>query len=222
MNHDAQMLRSQRRQRVNGLYAITPARLTGNALLEAVEAVVSNGASLLQYRAKPQADPRSAKAIQALCKQYSALLFINDDVDLAASIDADGVHLGRNDASVAQARARLNAGQLIGVSCYNDLNRARALAEQGADYLAFGSIYPSPTKPDAVHCPLEVISQARALHTPIVAIGGITLQSAPEIVEAGADSLAVITDVFEASDPGAVARAYADFFIDPNERPDVD
>jgi len=191
-----------------GLYVIPPATLTGRALLDAAAAALAGGAVCLQYRAKSQADAAAARALKALCRRRGARFIVNDDVPLALEVDADGVHLGRDDGDPLAARACLGPDRIIGVSCYNDLDRARRLAGQGADYLAFGSVAASPTKPGAVRCPPGVLGRARALGLPVVAIGGITLELAPALVAAGADLLAVISDVFEADDVEARTRAY--------------
>jgi len=140
------------------------------------------------------------------------MLIVNDDSRLAADVDADGVHLGRHDESIEHARQVVGAARIIGVSCYDDLGRAEDLAARGADYLAFGSMHVSPTKPEAVRCRPEVLTAARRLGRPVVAIGGITLERAPALIDAGADLLAVISDLFCASDIEARAAAYSDLF----------
>ena len=197
---------------MRGLYALTPSDLVGQALIDAAEAALAGGAVWLQYRVKPKADPAVALALQQRCRQAGAVFIINDDVALAAALDADGVHLGRDDMSPGEARSRLKAHQFIGVSCYNSLSRAAELSAQGADYLAFGSLYPSPTKPEAVHCPLDTLTRAKAFEKPLVAIGGIDLAHAPEVISAGADLIAVISDVFTAPDVTARARQWTDCF----------
>ncbi|MDX1593261.1 MAG: thiamine phosphate synthase [Gammaproteobacteria bacterium] len=199
-----------------GLYAVTDGSDDG-PLLARVEALLSGGAVLLQYRAKslPVARRRDqAQALLALCREARVPLVINDDLELASAIGADGIHLGRDDAAPSLARERLGADAIIGVSCYADLARARTAVAAGADYVAFGSVHPSPTKPDAVRAPLELIAAARrTLGCPICAIGGITLANAPGIIAAGADLLAVITDLAEAADPRARAEAYRALFV---------
>jgi len=197
---------------VTGLYAITPQALNGPDLLEAVAQVLEGGASWVQYRAKEGTDAAEAAALASLCRSRGACFIINDDPALAAEVGADGVHLGRNDSSIAAARARLGPSAIIGVSCYADLERARRLAAEGADYLAFGSLFASPTKPEAVSCPLEVLRKARSFGLPVVAIGGITLGRAPEVIASGADRVAVISDLFNAPDRRAQAEAYAALF----------
>jgi len=195
-----------------GLYAVTPDGWSGERLLAAVGQVLAGGVPLLQYRAKPAPDEALARALLERCRQHGAGLIINDDMELAARIGADGVHLGRDDASPQKARERLGAGAIIGASCYNDLRRAARLAGQGADYLAFGSVFLSPTKPDAVHCPLDVLGRARSLGKPLAAIGGITLNNAAEVIAAGARWVAVISDLFAADDIESRARHYQELF----------
>lgn len=195
-----------------GLYAVTPEGLAGSELLESAARALSGGAVMLQYRAKSRATRETARALVELCRRHGAMLIVNDNPELAADIDADGVHLGRGDGTIEQARRSVGPGRIIGVSCYHDLERAAGLAAQGADYLAFGSMYPSPTKPDAVRCSPEVLTAACGLGRPVVAIGGITLEHAPELVAAGADLLAVISDLFDAPDIEARAAAYSRLF----------
>src|SRR6056297_234272 len=195
-----------------GLYAITPEGLDDASLLKSAFRVLSGGAVAIQYRAKSRANRETARALADLCRRYGAMLIINDDPKLAAAVDASGVHLGRSDKSIKEARREMGSSRIIGVSCYGDLERARDLAARGADYLAFGSMYASPTKPDAVRCRPEILTAARRLGKPVVAIGGITLERAPELIDAGADLLAVISDLFDAPDIEARAAAYSRLF----------
>ncbi|MEO8443131.1 MAG: thiamine phosphate synthase, partial [Betaproteobacteria bacterium] len=174
-------------QPIKGLYAVTP-DLADTALLVArVETVLAAGARLLQYRNKP-ADARTrreqAAALRDACRRHGATLIINDDVALAAALDADGVHVGVDDAALLDARAQLGPDKIIGVSCYADLSRARAAAAQGADYVAFGSFFASPVKPGAVRAPLSLLQAARTLGVPVVAIGGITAANAGALTAA--------------------------------------
>jgi thiamine-phosphate pyrophosphorylase len=191
---------------MRGLYAITPARVD----LDAVRRALDGGIALLQYRAKPP-DADEAARVVALAKEYGVPVIINDDVALALSSGAAGAHLGRDDGDLASARAKLK-GRLLGASCYNSLEAAAAAVGAGADYVAFGSVFSSPTKPAAVRAPLSLFSDARSLGVPLCAIGGITLDHAAELVAAGADLLAVITDLFDAPDITARARGYARLF----------
>ena len=144
-------------------------------------------------------------------------LIVNDDVALAAAVEAAGVHLGHNDAAPAAARDLLGPRAIIGVSCYNRLDLALAARDQGADYVAFGSFFPSSTKPLAVRADIDLLRRARReLRLPLVAIGGITPENGAVLVGAGADMLAVVTGVFGAPDPQAAARAYARLFDSPD------
>jgi len=192
---------------LRGLYAITPPDLS------AVEAALASGAlCALQYRAKEsdaRARRRDAEALLARCRAYGVPLIVNDDLELALAIGAEGVHLGRDDGDLAAARARL-PGRLLGASCYDRAELAERAVAAGADYVAFGSMFPSPTKPGAVRAPLALFG--RPLGVPKVAIGGITLENAPQVIAAGADCVAVITDLFGAPDVGARARQYGRLF----------
>lgn len=203
--------------RLNGLYAITEDRPLGPERLAArVELAISGGARIIQYRDKSTDAMRrlaEASAIVAACRRHSALAIINDDVDLAVAVAADGVHLGRDDVTIAQARTRLPTGGIIGVSCYNRFERAQSAAREGADYVAFGSFFPSPTKPKAVRADPELLRRAhRELRLPTVAIGGISPENGAALVRAGADMLAVVSAVFAAPDIAAAANAFTTCF----------
>ena len=201
---------------VAGLYAITPEDADTDRLARKVEAALAGGARLIQYRSKSlHAAARRAQAerLLGLCRRAGAPLIVNDDLELALAIGADGVHLGREDGDVAAARARLGADRLLGVSCYDRLDLAMAAVAAGADHVAFGSAFASPTKPEAVRAPTALFAQARTrLPVPIVAIGGITLENAPLVIEAGAHAVAVITALFDAEDIAAAAAAFRDLF----------
>ena len=200
-----------------GLYAITPDRDYGDGeLLAAVEAALRGGAVMLQYRRKTLSRPRALCELDVLipaCERHGALLFVNDDIELAAASGAHGVHLGRDDGDYQALLRAPDRRLLVGVSCYNTLALARNAVTAGADYIAFGSVFPSGTKPAAVHCPLSVIAAARReLGCPIVAIGGITPDNAIEAVEAGANFVAAIEGVFGTADVEANAIRYARAF----------
>lgn len=197
----------------DGLYAITDGPRTD--LIEVCTAVLDGGATLLQYRDKTADTARrlhEARAIAALCARRGVPLIVNDDIELAASVGAAGVHLGEDDADVASARARLGGEAIIGASCYDSLDRARDLAALGADYLAFGAFYSSPTKPHARHATPALLHEAKTFGLPLVAIGGITPANAATLIDAGANYLAVISAVFGASDARAAAREFASLF----------
>ena len=204
--------------RIKSLYAITPTGLDTASLKRDVVAVLAGGVRLLQYRQKGKAydlQALEARELNRLCAAYNANLIINDNVRLALEIDAAGVHLGRDDMSVADARRLLGANKIIGVSCYNQIALAEAAVAAGADYIAFGAFFSSQVKPHAVHADLAIIVQAKTkFHIPIVAIGGITLQNAPQLIHAGADAIAVISDLFNAPDITAQARAFQQLFVE--------
>ncbi len=196
-----------------GLYAISDGPRAD--LLAICEAALRGGAVLLQYRDKSTDFARrhdEAAALAALCADFNVPLIINDEIELAARVGAAGVHLGEGDATVASARARLGAGAIIGVSCYNAIERAQHAVAEGADYLAFGTFYPSPTKPNALHATPGLLRTARPLGLPLVAIGGITADNAQPLLDAGVDFLAVVSGVFDADDPAAAAQRYANLF----------
>jgi len=199
-----------------GLYAVTDSELSGTTLVQYVAHAIQGGAVMIQYRDKStDAGQRlwQANDLQMLCQSLRVPLIINDDIELAVQCRAAGVHLGKDDATIEQARALLGEQAIIGVSCYASLTLALAAQAAGADYVAFGSFFASPTKPDAVRADLELLRAARAaLSIPIAAIGGITPDNGRALVDAGADLLAVVSGVFSAADISAAARGYAVLF----------
>lgn len=206
------------RSSIRGLYAITDGRSRGvDALLAACEPVLAGGAGVLQYRDKTDEHPRrqrEAVALAALCRRYGCLFIVNDDPALALRSQADGVHLGRFDQALDAARDLLGPSALIGVSCYDSLPRAQERLDAGADYLAFGAVFPSTTKPDAPRASPELLQQARARfpQTTLVAIGGIDADNVSQVVATGVDAAAVIGGVFGAADPGLAARRISQAF----------
>lgn len=199
--------------RTGGLYAISDGQDDG--LVTRVADAIRGGAGLVQYRDKSSDAARrldQARGLAALCARHCVPLLINDDVALAAASGADGVHLGRDDGAIADARARLGNAAIIGASCYDDLGLARQHAAQGASYLAFGSFFPSPSKPGAVRADLALLQQARGLGLPLVAIGGITADNGGALLNAGADWLAVISALFNAPDICAAAQRFSPLF----------
>jgi thiamine-phosphate pyrophosphorylase len=193
--------------KLRGLYAITP---EGGDVERKTRAALEGGIALLQYRQKKR-DMALARSIVALGREFGVPVIVNDDIELALELGADGAHLGRDDGDLATARKRLG-GRVLGASCYNEARLARAAVRAGADYLAFGSMFPSPTKPGAVRAPLGLFAQAKPLGVPLAAIGGITLDNAPQLVAAGADLLAVISDLFDAPDIRQRAQDYGKLF----------
>jgi thiamine-phosphate pyrophosphorylase len=204
------------RSLVRGLYAVTPEARDDAWLEQRVRQALLGGARLVQYRSKSTGAAvklRQAQELRALCRMHGALFIVNDDAELAGLCRADGVHLGREDASIASARERLGETALIGASCYDDLARAQRCADAGADYLAFGSFFPSTVKPDAVRAPLELLHEARRRwQLPLVAIGGIRPDNASGLIAAGADALAVIGALFHVPDTHAAAQELARLF----------
>jgi thiamine-phosphate pyrophosphorylase len=196
-----------------GLYAITDGPRPD--LLAAVEGALRGGAAILQFRDKTADRERraaDAAALLALCRRFGVPLIINDDVELAATVGAHGVHLGEHDGEIAAARTRLGPDAIIGVSCYDSLDRAQQFAAAGADYLAFGAFFATATKPGARRASIDLLLAAKPLGLPLVAIGGITPDNAQPLIAAGADFVAVVAGVFAAADPAGAARRYANLF----------
>jgi thiamine-phosphate pyrophosphorylase len=201
---------------LRGLYAVTPDEDDTAELVRKVRLALAGGARLVQYRNK-SADPglrrEQSAALLALCRASLVPLIVNDDLELAESIGADGLHLGLGDAPIAAARARLGPGKVLGASCYDRLGVALAAQDAGADYVAFGSAFASSTKPGAVRAPLPLYREAKArLGCPVVAIGGITSRNARSLIDAGVDSVAVISALFDAPDIERRAREFAAMF----------
>lgn len=197
---------------MRGLYAITPDSADTGALARKVEQALKAGVAMLQYRNKMiSKDKRllQAKELAPLARGYGVPFIVNDDVEIALVVGANGVHIGKDDGDLALARSKL-AGKILGVSCYDDLAKAKAAVRAGADYVAFGAVFPSPTKPDAVRAPLSLFQND--LGVPLCAIGGVTLENAPALIAAGADLLAVISDLFDAPDIGERASQYRRLF----------
>jgi len=197
---------------MRGLYAITPDIADTAALARKVERALGAGVAMLQYRSKIMSKDKrllQAKELAPLARGYGVPFIVNDDLEIALAVGANGAHLGREDGDLAAARAKL-PGKILGASCYDDLARARAAVRAGADYVAFGAVFPSPTKPAAVRAPLSLFQND--LGVPLCAIGGITLENAPALVAAGASLLAVISDLFDAPDIGARASQYRRLF----------
>ena len=200
---------------LRGLYLITPDEASTTRLLACVRAVVGQ-AALLQYRnkaANAALQREQARALLPLCRDAGVPLLVNDDWRLAADIGADGAHLGEDDGALRDARAVLGSAAILGASCYDDLARGEAAAAAGASYLAFGAFFPSTTKPNARRAAPQLLAQSARLGLPRVAIGGITPDNARQVIDAGADLLAVISGVFDAPDPIAAAAAYRACFV---------
>jgi thiamine-phosphate pyrophosphorylase len=201
---------------ISGLYAITPECADTESLVRQVRRALSGGVHMVQYRSK-EGDValrhEQANELLTLCRQFRVPLIINDDIRLADLIGADGVHLGKDDGSVREARLILGPDKIVGVSCYADLQRALDAEAHGANYVAFGSFFPSPTKPGAAAAPLTLLHEAKhSLNIPIVAIGGISADNVIPLIEAGADAVAVISALFGSEDIGAAASRFAVLF----------
>lgn len=201
---------------ISGLYAITPDEADTDLLLAKVEAALQGGIRVLQYRNKQASyklQTQQASAILPLCKQYQVPFIINDSVELCLILDADGVHIGADDGNIAEVKARLGANKILGASCYNRFDLALSAQESGATYVAFGACFASSTKPHAPVASLDLFKQANAqLHIPAVAIGGITLENVPSVIQAGANSIAVINAIFNADDVKLAAQQFARLF----------
>jgi len=205
------------RTQLRGLYAITDTHLIPRDRFAAtVEAAVRGGATMVQLREKdtPRAEMvRLGKEVLAVTRRYGALLIINDHPSVAQEIGADGAHVGRDDPPVAEARAFLGPQAIIGASCYGDVERAVEAEKAGADYVAFGTPFPSPTKPKRTDISLGIFREAQQrVQVPVFAIGGITLANTQQLIDAGADGIAVVSGVFAAPDVEATARALAQLF----------
>ncbi|RTZ67451.1 MAG: thiamine phosphate synthase [Aquificaceae bacterium] len=196
---------------MKGLYAITES--DSKNLVKKVTLALEGGVSILQYRNKKadtQQQLKEATALAALCKEYKCYFIINDDMYLAQQVGADGVHLGKDDGSLLAARKLLGDNAMIGVTCYQDIATALQAEQQGADYVAFGSFFASPTKPHAPKANIELLQQAKQqISLPICCIGGITLDNASELIDNGADMLAVISSLFSSDDITATAQQFA-------------
>ncbi len=201
---------------IKGLYAITPDEQDTDILLAKVEAALQGGIGILQYRNKladHKLKTQQARALLPLCRHYQVPFIINDSIKLCMTLDADGVHLGADDGNLAEARARLGNGKILGASCYNRFDLALSAQQLGADYVAFGACFVSNTKPNAPVAGLHLFTQAKAeLHVPAVAIGGVTLENAPLAIAAGASSVAVINAIFNADDVKLISQQFTKLF----------
>jgi thiamine-phosphate pyrophosphorylase len=201
---------------MKGLYIVTPDWDDTQKLLDATEMALKGGAALVQYRhktASPTLRHEQADCLLALCRSYQRPLIINDYVDLCLAIDADGIHIGGTDMSVAQVRAMVGTDKVVGASCYGDLQLARDAHRDGASYVAFGGFYPSLVKKYPVTTPAGIIGQSKSeMPLPVVVIGGMTEENAAPLVAAGADMVAVISSVYSAADPEIAARSLVRLF----------
>ena len=202
---------------ISGLYVITDSQLMNNQNINTkVEQALKGGAQIVQFRDKVNRQHtkiKLANQLKLLCQNYQAWFIINDDIQLAKQVKADGVHIGKNDDDIIFARQELGENAIIGVSCYNSLERAKTMQALGANYVAFGRFFSSKTKPNAPQADLATLVTAKSqLQIPIIAIGGITLENAKQPIKAGADSVAVIQDVFARKDIQTQCQAYQHLF----------
>jgi thiamine-phosphate pyrophosphorylase len=198
------------------LYLVTPNWNDTDRLLDITHQALRAGASLVQYRHKDASSAlriEQAHSLLKLCRQHGRPLVINDHLDLCMAIDADGVHVGGTDASVAEVRAALGPDRIVGASCYGEFSLARAAQDAGASYVAFGGFYPSTVKKYAVTTPADIVARAKAaLRVPVVVIGGMTPENARPLAALGADMVAAISSVYLAPDPYGAAREFAGMF----------
>lgn len=206
-------------KRLHGLYVITDndiALTTNRPITVLVEQAIAGGARIIQYRNKQataSVRQREANELAQICKAAAVTFLVNDDVDTAIAVDADGVHLGQGDMPLATAREHLGSNKIIGITCHNHLDYALQAQQQGADYVAFGRFFASPTKPAAPPAELSILSHAKQqLHIPVCAIGGITSTNALQVIQHGADMLAVIHAVLAADDITQAANEFARLF----------
>ncbi len=201
---------------IKGLYAITPDMADLNTLVHKTQLAIEGGAFMVQYRSKKQdhaVKMQQCAAILRLCREYGVPCIVNDDVEMCRILEADGVHLGENDDNIADVRHILGEDAIIGSSCYDQLDRAKQAQKEGATYVAFGAVFPTPTKPNAPRATLELLREAKhEIHIPIVAIGGITVNNAHDVIEAGVDAIAVITSLFEAKTIKETAETFLKMF----------
>lgn len=209
-----------RNPKINGLYAITPELENTNNLLDKARQVLEGGAQLLQYRNKSASRvllKEQAGLLLQLCREFGVPLIINDYLDLAIEIDADGLHVGQQDASLFNVRNQLGRNKIVGASCYNNLDLALQAEKEGADYVAFGAFFPSLTKPNTVLVTVDFIGEAKKKITvPIVGIGGIRLTNAKTVIQSGCVALAVCNDLFQSENIKIKAAQYAQLFEETN------
>lgn len=202
---------------MKGLYLVTPDWDNTQQLLEISELALRGGAALLQYRHKT-ADAalrrEQAECLQALCRTYAVPFVINDHLDLCIALDADGIHVGGTDMSVAEVRSKVGPQKIVGASCYGSMDLARAAHRAGASYVAFGGFYPSRVKKYEVSTQPSIVAESKAeIALPVVVIGGMTRDNAVPLVAQGADMVAAISSVYQAGNPQSAARGFADLFI---------
>ena len=210
-------------QHLQGIYAIANIRSSSDNIDEQVKQALLGGACIIQYRDKLSVDDtrlKLAQRLRSLTSEFNALLIINDDVDLALKVDADGVHLGQqdliknnNDSAIRLVRQRLGADKIIGITCHADIELAKIAEQQSADYVAFGRFFASQTKPEASPAPLDILLKAKqTLTIPVCAIGGVTPDNGQQLIDQGADMLAVIHGIFSQDNITAATKCYVQLF----------
>jgi len=201
---------------IKGLYAITPDLADLNTLIQKTKLAIEGGAFMVQYRSKihdRDVKMQQCAAILRICREYDIPCIVNDDVEMCRILEADGVHLGENDDNIAEVRRILGEDSIIGSSCYDQLNRAKQAQKEGASYIAFGAVFPTPTKPNAPRATLELLREAKSeIQIPIVAIGGITMNNAHDVIETGIDAIAVITSLYESNSIKETAETFSQMF----------
>jgi len=201
---------------IKGLYAITPDMADLNSLIQKTQSAIEGGAFMVQYRSKIHdraVKMQQCAAILRLCREYDVPCIVNDDVEMCHILEADGVHLGEKDDNIAEVRRILGEDAIIGSSCYDQLNRAKQAQKEGASYVAFGAVFPTPTKPNAPRATLELLREAKSeIQIPIVAIGGITMNNAHDVIETGVDAIAVITSLYESNSIKETAETFSQMF----------
>jgi len=201
---------------IKGLYAITPDSADLNTLIQKTKSAIEGGAFMVQYRSKIQdrdVKMQQCAAILRLCREHNVPCIVNDDVDMCRILEADGVHLGEKDDNIAEVRHILGEDAIIGSSCYDQLDRAKSAQKEGASYVAFGAMFPTSTKPNAPRATLALLKEAkREIQIPIVAIGGITVNNAHDVIKTGIDAIAVINSLYEAKSIKETAETFAKMF----------
>lgn len=201
---------------IKGLYAITPDSADLNTLIQKTKSAIEGGAFMVQYRSKIQdrdVKMQQCAAILRLCREYEIPCIVNDDVDMCRILEADGVHLGEKDDNIAEVRHILGEDAIIGSSCYDQLDRAKSAQKEGASYVAFGAMFATSTKPNAPRASLALLKEAkREIQIPIVAIGGITVNNAHDVIKTGIDAIAVINSLYEAKSIKETAETFAKMF----------
>jgi len=201
---------------IKGLYAITPDSADLNTLIQKTKSAIEGGAFMVQYRSKIQdrdVKMQQCAAILRLCREHNVPCIVNDDVEMCRTLKADGVHLGEEDDNIAEVRHILGEDAIIGSSCYDQLDRAKSAQKEGASYVAFGAMFPTSTKPNAPRASLALLKEAkREIQIPIVAIGGITVNNAHDVIKTGIDAIAVITSLYEAKSIKETAETFVKMF----------